>query len=156
MSNYIQRSNGPLDSLTWAGMQPKSKVTRHWSEATPSRWIRRVHEDPRAHHSYQTALRQAMTHIHDMGPHLAVSKPRIGLFGHLFWSTDQHGRPTIGQFVLGAIFHMSTPHSVPRSVPGGMGPIPRLKRPWHPLYIWEEGGKNQDIHHVQLQAFSWV
>ena len=53
--------------------QPISKATRHRSVATPSRQIRRVHEDPRAHQSYQTDLRQALTHIHDMGAHLAAT-----------------------------------------------------------------------------------
>ena len=53
--------------------QPVSKATRHRSEATPYQRIRRVHEDPRAHQSYQTDLRQALTHIHDMGAHLAAT-----------------------------------------------------------------------------------
>ena len=53
-------------------MQSISKVTRHGSEATISRQIRRVHEDLRAHQSYQTDFRQALTHIHDMGAHLAA------------------------------------------------------------------------------------
>ena len=51
-------------------MQPMSKVTHHGSEATTSRRIRRVHEDLRAHQSYQTNVRQAHTHIYDMGAHL--------------------------------------------------------------------------------------
>ena len=54
-------------------MQPKGKVTRHGSEATTSQQIRRVHEDLRAHQSYQTDLRQALTHIHDIGAHLAAT-----------------------------------------------------------------------------------
>ena len=98
MRHYVQGSNGPLDSLTCEGMQPTSKLTHHQSVATPSRQIKRVHEDPRAHQSYQTASRQAKTHIHNMGAHLAVSRPRIGPFGHLLWSTDLQGRPTIGRF----------------------------------------------------------
>ena len=119
---------------------PISKVTRHQSEATPSQRIRRVHEDPRAHQSYQTASRQAMTHIHNMGANLAVSRPRIGPFGHLFWSTDLHGRPTKGRHLWSSPFHVSTPHSMPRSVPGGRGPIPGLKRSWQPPYIYERRG----------------
>ena len=127
-------------------MQPKSKVTRHQSEVKPSRRIRSIHEDLRAHQSYQTNSRQAMTHIHGMGPHLAVSKPRIGLFSHLFWSTDLHGRLTICRRLWTSPFHMSTPHSMHRSILGGRGPISGLKRPWHPLYIYMRGGgKNQDI-----------
>ena len=53
-------------------MQPISKVTRHRPNAKSSRRIRRVHEDLRAHQSYQTDLRQALTHIYDMGAHLAA------------------------------------------------------------------------------------
>ena len=53
-------------------MQPISKVTHHRSKATPSRRIRCIHEDPRAHQSYKTNSRQALTHIHDMGAHLEV------------------------------------------------------------------------------------
>ena len=129
-------------------MQPTSKATRHQSDATPSRRIRCVHDDPRAHQSYQTASRQSMIHIHNMRPHLAVSRPRIGPFGHLFWSTDLHGRPTIGQRLWTSPFHVSTPHSMHRSVPGGRGPISGLKRPWQsPIYM-SGGGKNQHIHQV--------
>ena len=51
-------------------MQPMSKVTRHRSEVKSSRQIRHVHEDLRAHQSYQTDVRQAHTHIYDMGAHL--------------------------------------------------------------------------------------
>ena len=43
---------------------PKSKVTRHASEATTSRRIRCVHEDLRAHQSTKTDSRQAHTHIY--------------------------------------------------------------------------------------------
>ena len=129
-------------------MQPTSKTTCHQSEATPSRRMRRVHEDPRAHQSYQTASRQAKTHIHDMGAHLPVSRPRIGMFGHLFWSTDRHGRPTIGWHLWTSPFHVSTPHSMHRSVPGGRGPISGLKRPWHPPIYMSGEGKNQHIHQV--------
>ena len=156
MLNYVQGSNGPLDSLTQEGNGATSKATCHQSEAAPSRRIRRVHEDPRAHQSYQTASRQVMTHIHDMGAHLAVSRPRIGPFGHLFWSTDLHGRPTIGRCLWTSPFHMSTPHSMHRSVPGGRGPILGLKRPWHSSIYERGGGRNQDIHQVQLQASSLV
>ena len=53
-------------------IHPKSRVTRHESEATTSRQIRRVHEDLRAHQSTKTDSRQALTHIHDMRAHLAV------------------------------------------------------------------------------------
>ena len=139
-------------------MQPTSKVTRHQSVATPSRRIRRIHKDPWAHHSYQTTLRQAMTHIHDMGAHLAVSRPRIGLFGHLFWSTDLHGRPTKGRHLWSSPFHVSTPHSMPRSVPKGRGTISGLKRSWHPpIYIYlRGGGKNQHIHPSALSSLLLV
>ena len=57
-------------------MQPMSKVTHHGSEATTSRRIRRVHEDLRAHQSTKTDSRQALTHIHDMGVHLAAFSPK--------------------------------------------------------------------------------
>ena len=67
MRNYVQGSNDPLNSLTWEGMQPKSKVTRHQSVATPSQRIKRIHKDLRAYQSYQTNLRQALNHIYDMG-----------------------------------------------------------------------------------------
>jgi len=53
-------------------MQPKSKVTRHQSEAKSSQRIRRIHEDLQAHQSFQTDSRQAFTHVHDMGVHLAA------------------------------------------------------------------------------------
>ena len=126
-------------------MQPTSKVTCHQSVATPSRRIKHVHADLRAHQSYQTASRQAMTHLYNMGGHLAVCRPRIGPFGHLFWSTDLHGRLTIGRRLWTSPFHVSTRHSMHRSVPGGRGPISGLKRPWHsPIYM-RGGGKNQDI-----------
>lgn len=69
-------------------MQPMSKVTRHRSEVKPSRRIRRVHEDLRAHQSTQTTSRQAMTHIHNMRAHLAASRPRFGPNGHLVWPAD--------------------------------------------------------------------
>ena len=58
------------------GRQPKRKMTRHGSEATTSQRIRCVHEDLRAHQSYQTDLRQALTHIYDMGVHLAAFQPK--------------------------------------------------------------------------------
>jgi len=53
--------------------QPISKVTRHRSEATPSRRIKRVHEDLRAYQSYQTTSRQALAHVYLMGIHLAAT-----------------------------------------------------------------------------------
>ena len=96
MPNHIQGSNCPLDSLTWEGMQPTSKVTRHRSEVKFSRRIRRVHEDLRAHQSIQTTSRQAMTHIHNMRAHLVVSRPRFGPNGHLVWPADHDGRLTVG------------------------------------------------------------
>jgi hypothetical protein len=129
-------------------MQPTSKATRHQSVGTPSRRMRRVHKDPQAHQSFQTALRQAMPHIYEMKARLAVSRSSLGPNVHIFWSVDQHVRPTIGRFVLGSTFHVSTPHSMPSSVPGGRGPISRLKRPWHPPIYTRGGGKNQDIHQV--------
>ena len=135
-------------------MQPTSKATRHQSDATPSRRIRCVHDDPRAHQSYQTASRQAKTHIHNMGAHLEVSRPRIGPFGHLFWSTDLHGRLTICRRLWTSPFHMSTPHSMHRSILGGRGPISGLKRPWHPPIYIRGAGKNQYIHQVLSQASS--
>ena len=88
MRNHVQGSNGPLDSLTGEGMQPTSKATRDQSVATPSRRIRRIHEDPRAHQSFQTTLRQAMPHIYEMGTHLVVSRSSLGPNGHIFWSAD--------------------------------------------------------------------
>ena len=51
--------------------QPK-RMTRHQSEVKPTRQIRRIHKDLRAHQSYQTDSRQAMTHIHNMRAHLAA------------------------------------------------------------------------------------
>ena len=89
MRNYVQGSNGPLNSLTREGMQPTTKVTHHQSVATPSQQIRRIHEDPRAHQSYQTTSRQAMTHIHNMGAHQAAYQTKMGPFGHTFRSADQ-------------------------------------------------------------------
>ena len=70
--------------------QPISKATRHRSEATPSRQIRRVHEDPRAHQSSKTDSRQALTHIHGMGgpPSSLLTKDR-GKLGQ-----PKAGRPT--------------------------------------------------------------
>ena len=137
-------------------MQPTSKMTHHQSVATPSRRIRHVHEDLRAHQSYQTASRQAMTNIHNMGAHLTVSRPRIGLFGHLFWSTDLHGRPTKGRHLWSSPFHVSTPHSMARSVPGRRGPISGLKRSWHPPIYMRGGGKNQHIHPSALSSLLLV
>jgi len=103
--------------------------TRHQSKVKPSRQIRRIHEDPRAHQSYQTAFRQAMTHIHNMGDHLAVSRPRIGPTGHPFFV----GRPTWSadhrSVRLGLIFHVSHAHSMLKSVPGGFELNLRQKMP---------------------------
>ena len=130
--------------------QSISKVTRHRSEVTPSRRIRCVHEYPRAHQSYQIALGQAMTHIHDMGAHLAASRSSLRRFGRLFWSADRRS------VHLGSIFHVSALHSMAKAVPGGMGPIPGTKRPWHPPIHMRGGGKKQHIHQVQLQAFYLV
>ena len=59
-------------------MQPKRKMTRHGSEATTSIRIRHVHEELRAHKSYQTDLRQAQTYMNDIGVHLAAFRPRTG------------------------------------------------------------------------------
>ena len=132
-------------------MQPTSKTTCHQSEATPSRRIRRVHKDPRAHQSIQTALRGAHTPGSDMGAHLAAFRPSLRRFGHLFWSTDLHGRPTIGQRLWTSPFHVSTPHSMHRLVPGGRGPISRLKRPWHPPIYMRGGGKNQTFTKCSLK-----
>jgi hypothetical protein len=137
-------------------MQPTSKVTRHQSVATSSQQIRRVHEDPRAHQSIQTTLRGAHTPGYDMGAHLAASIPSLRRFGHLFRSADQPCRPTKGRCLWSSLFHVSTPHLMPRSVPGGRGPISGLKRPWHPPIYMRGGGKNHNIHQVQLQAFSLV
>ena len=129
-------------------MKPTSKVTRHQSVATPSQRIRHVHEDPRAHQSIQTTLRGAHTPGYDMGAHLAASIPSLKRFGHLFRSADQLGRLTKGRHLWSSPFHVSTPHLMPRSVPGGRGPISGLKRPWHrPIYM-RGGGKNQHIHQV--------
>ena len=130
--------------------QPISKVTHHRSEATPSRRIRCVHEDPQAHQSYQTDSRQALTHIHDMGAHLAAFRSSLRRFGRLFWSADRRS------VHLGSIFHVSALHSMAKAVPGGMGPIRGMNRSWHPPIYMRGGGKNQDIHQVQLQAFSLV
>ena len=121
-------------------MQLISKVTRHRSEATPSRRIKRVHEDPRAHQSYQIALGQAMTHIHDMGAHLAAFRSSLRRFGRLFWSADRRS------VHLGSIFHVSALHSMAKAVPGGMGPIRGMNRSWHPPIYMRGGGKNQYIH----------
>ena len=131
-------------------MQPTSMVTHHRSEATPSRRIRCVHEYPRAHQSYQIALGQAMTHIHDMGAHLAAFRSSLRRFGRLFWSADRRS------VHLGSIFHVSALHSMAKAVPGGMGPIRGMNRSWHPPIYMRGGGKNQDIHQVQLQASSLV
>ena len=56
--------------------QPISKETHHRSEATPSRRIRRVHDDLRAHQSYQTDL-AVMTH----GPHRLSDDTWRGVVG---------------------------------------------------------------------------
>ena len=44
-------------------------------------------------------LKKALTPIHEMNAHLAVSRPRFGPNGHTLWLADQHGRPTIGRFI---------------------------------------------------------
>jgi hypothetical protein len=140
MPNYVQGSNDPLDSLTWEGMQSTSKVTRHRSEATPSRRIRRVHEDPRAHQSYQTALRQAMTHIHDIGAHLEVSRPRIGPFGHLFWSADHRSlRPGLYLPRVNSSFDDKVGSRRCGPNPKDEEAMAPPRQPW---------GKNQDIYQV--------
>ena len=94
MCNYVQGSNGPLDKPQMRRNAAHKQVTRHQSVATPSRRIRHVPEDLRAHQSYQTASRQAMTHIHNMGAHLASYQTKLVLFGHFYRWADQHGRPT--------------------------------------------------------------
>ena len=48
------------------------RMTHHQSEVKPSRRIRCIHKDLRAHQSYQTDSRQAMAHIHNMRAHLAA------------------------------------------------------------------------------------
>ena len=75
--------------------QSISKETRQQSEATTSRQIRRIHMDLRAHQSYQTDSRQAMTHIHNMRAHPAAFRPRTGPNGLSPRSADlQVARPS--------------------------------------------------------------
>ena len=136
-------------------MQPTSKTTCHQSVVTPSRRTICIHEDPRAHQSFQTALRQAMPHIYEMGAHLAVSQSSLGPNGHIFWSADQHGRPTIGRFVLGSTFHVSTPHSMPKAVQGGTGSILQPRRPWYPTINSRGGLQMKTSIQVLSQAFYW-
>ena len=88
-----QRPKGPTWQLHMRETQPISKATRHQSEATPSRRNRCIHEDPRAHQSYQTDSRQVLTHIPDMGAHLAVFWPKTGANGASPRSAEQLGRP---------------------------------------------------------------
>ena len=107
LASIIQGINAQLRTrIKWPTRQPHmwrntatSKATRHQSVATPSRRIRCIHEDQRAHQSFQTALRQAMPHIYEMGAHLAMSQSSLEPNGDLYRSADQQGQPTIGRFV---------------------------------------------------------
>jgi len=132
-------------------LQLISKVTCHRSETTHSRQIRCVHEDPRAHQSYQTALRQAMTHIHDMRAHLVVSRPRIGQIGHSPRSAD-HGRPTICRRPTGLTTSQSVRGSVWLVLHVGLG---KFSSKWLviPPYIRGKGlqMKTSHISHFTLQ-----
>jgi hypothetical protein len=102
-------------------MQPISKVTHHRSEATPSQRIKHVHEDLRAHQSIQTNLKQALTHIDDMGGHLAASGPRIGPIGHSPRSADHESRPTMCRRPTSPTASQYTHGSVWLVLHGGLG-----------------------------------
>ena len=132
-------------------MQPTSKATRHQSVATPSQQIRRVHEDPRAHQSYQTNLRQALTHIYDMGVHLTAFRQEPGQ------TFPAHGRPTskVGRPGAGS----------PRAPPTLTGHVAvcgwcsrvvwlnsRAKGWWFPPIYMREGASNEDIRHLTLHS----
>ena len=145
MHNYVQGSNGPLDSLTWQGMQPTSKVTRHQSVATPSQWIRHVHEDPRAHQSYQTNLRQALNHIYDMGVRLTAFRPRTGPNGPSPRSADQQGRPTWCWQATGPTDSHRTCGNVWLVFHGGLAQFSSKRLVVPPIYM-RGGGSNEDTH----------
>ena len=71
------------------------RMTHHQSEVKPSQQIRCIHEDLRAHQSYLTDSRQAMTHIHNMRAHPAAFRPRTGPNGLSPRSADlQVARPS--------------------------------------------------------------
>ena len=144
-------------------MQPTSKVTRHQSVATPSQRIRHVHEDPRAHQSYQTNLRQALTHIYDMRVHLTAFRPRTGPNGPSPRSADQQGRLAWCWQPTGPTDSHMTRGSVWLVLHGGLAQFSG-KRLVVPPYIYEGRGSNEDTPpswssnppSAQLQASSCV
>ena len=101
-------------------MQPINKVTCHRSETKSSRRIRHVHEDLWAHQSYQTNLRQALTHIYDIRVHLAAFRPKTGPNGPSPWSADHHGRPIMWWWPTGPTDSHMTRASVWLVLHGGL------------------------------------
>ena len=121
-------------------MQPKSKVTHCWNEATTPRWIRHVNEDLRGHKSTQTDSRQAHTHIYDMGAYLAAFWPKTGPNRANPRSVDHHGRTTMWWQPTGPTdsqWHMARCGWPPMVVWDDSRTIGW----WFPLYIWGEGAQ---------------